>query len=309
MFNKYSFLLILILLVSCSTKTKVLDANETPFKLGVCINEKHIENVFNSRDNSIIEVKVLYQGQIDKNNDLVMEKDAVIKQINKLYPKYNQKGICMLDWEDPILATLQLNQASSKEFIKARNAYIDLIHLVRSLRPNIKLAVYGLPFREYYGRTEKWYNASDNIIPIIKECDIIMPSIYDFHKGHSSGNHEYVNDNVANALRLGKKLNKPVYPVVWHRYHVSNKTVPNHLIPKEEFTGHVRSAINSRYEGEKIKGIVWWGLASDEYFYSHKKLKPIVQEVNNRDIKSYQEKLLKEYGVLILRELHSIPNL
>jgi hypothetical protein len=248
-------------------------------------------------------VKNVFTIGIEGNSFDQLNIQKITAAVKSRYPADSDSGLCALDWEGSELDILKSSPSESPEFKSALNSYIMLLKMVKSLRPNVKWGYYSVPFTTYYKR-ENLKNTNDKIEPLLAKCDAFFPSTYIYYKEGtvSKGDNEaYAKDNVLTALMLAKNMNKPVYPFVWHRYHVSNKTIGLQLIPIDDFTKYINTILSVSYNGYKVAGVVWWG--SDTYYYNVKS-KALVEEMsktNQPDFASYRDDLIIKYGKEILK--------
>jgi len=182
--------------------------------------------------------------------------------IEKILPA-KEEAIIVLDWEGPIMDVLEKgNLKQSQHYTKAANAYNLAYRIVKETRPSSIVGFYRFPIRNYHHRDEAWRSKNRSLEPLLGGFDALFPSVYDFYDTESkaeSRDLDYVMDNVKEALQIGERLGKPVYPFVWHRYHPSNKRKSQMLIPIEEFENHVAAVALTELSGKRVEGIVWWG--------------------------------------------------
>lgn len=111
---------------------------------------------------------------------------------------------------------------------------LQAIAWMKSENPKLQIGVYGFPpMRDYWspvsknaGRIAQWQTANEFLRPIAKQADFLAPSIYTFYPD-VEGWITYATANIAQAKRFGK----PVLPVLWTRYHVSNRFLRHQFIP------------------------------------------------------------------------------
>jgi len=180
-----------------------------------------------------------------------------------------------------------------------------VLKMAKALRPNVKWGFYAIPFTTYYKR-ETIKNNIAKIEQLLLQCDVFFPSLYTPYKEGtiSKGDNEaFATDNVLAALVAAKRMNKPVLPFVWHRYHVSNKAIGLQLIPNDEFKRYLNTILSVNYNGYKVAGLVWWG--SDTYFYNIKS-KALVNEMSTSghpDFATYRDNLIVNYGKEMLKTI------
>jgi hypothetical protein len=229
----------------------------------------------------------------------------ITEAIKSKFPGASDGGIGSLDWEGAALNALYLSPAESPEFKSSLESFLILLKRVKALRPNVKWGFYDIPFATYYKR-ETLKNNIAKIEPLLLQCDVFFPTLYTPYKEGSiskGDNEAFATDNILAALMEAKRLNKPVLPFVWHRYHVSNKAIGLQLIPIDEFKRYLNTILSVNYQGYKVAGLVWWG--SDTYYYNIKS-KALVEEMrgnNQTNFAGYDDNLITNYGKEILKTI------
>src|SRR5690606_22987991 len=185
-------------------------------------------------ENRLNTYKILNQSLFVTNEKVDYNK--LDKILQKKFPTRFTSGILVLNWEGKALDEL-ISQKNIKEFNFYKKQFINALLHVKKKRPNVKVGFYALPFRQYWNIDESFYIKNNALIDILKNQDFLAPSQYVFYidNGSVKGNLNYIQKNVEYALKLGKQLNKPVYPFVWQRVHPSNKCVGEALIPLNIF--------------------------------------------------------------------------
>jgi hyaluronoglucosaminidase len=154
----------------------------------------------------------------------------------------------------------------------AKKLLIDTVAFIKSIRPSLKVGMYGFPTRYYYNG----YNSSagddlraenDALFPLWCSMDALFPSVYQFYNScekpaTSAGNHIYVRSNVVEAVRIAKEIPArcgkngkapPVWVYTWHRYHVAGGLFGPFLCDKDEAMYWEES------QAAGATGIVLWG--------------------------------------------------
>src|SRR5690606_16326726 len=135
-----------------------------------------------------------------------------------------------------------------------------IINVIKKTRPNVKVGVYGLPFKFYYP-SQRQYNANNKLDVLLEQVDYISPSLYfdypDMQRG-ASANRSFLKSNLDYVLSTGIRLNKPVVPFVWHMIHPSNKKFGGDLIDRDELHNHLNFIRNYTVSGRKVAGLLWW---------------------------------------------------
>ncbi len=256
--------------------------------------------------NNIKEVATFDVVSVNSQNYLQVDTAKLFKKIKSHYPNASDAGIASLDWEGKSLVALSQRGPVTPEFQNALDAFLSVLKLAKGLRPNVKWGFYNVPFATYYNRNDSWKQSCANIEPLLKQCDVFFPTLYVPYKDGSikSGDNEsFAKDNILEALTLASNFNKPVLPFVWHRYHVSNKTIGLQLIPIDEFERYLNTILSVNYNGKKVAGLVWWG--SDTYYYNIKSPALIneMSENNQTDFPAYHDNLIIKYGNEMLKTI------
>ena len=135
---------------------------------------------------------------------------------------------------------------------------LDVIAIVRKLRPKAKIAYYGLMIREYWdrygtaaGRENQVLN--DQVLAIHRASDAVLCNLYQFYP-NAAGNREYVRTNILEAKRLARLAGgKPVLAHTWYRYHDSSAS-------RFQFCSQHDLEVQIQYARELgINGVFIWG--------------------------------------------------
>jgi hypothetical protein len=82
-------------------------------------------------------------------------------------------------------------------------------------------------FPEHQAAYASWQSANDFVRDgLASHVDVVFPSLYQFYDD-LPGWEIYAQENIAEARRFGK----PVHPFLWNRYHPSDPTLQNALLP------------------------------------------------------------------------------
>src|SRR5690606_12568763 len=117
------------------------------------------------------------------------------------------------------------NNLNSVRFKNAEKQFIDLLRYIKGVRPNLKIGIYGIPFRTYYPSQLKW-NGDRKFDRLMSMSDIVFPSLYIIYPDKEKGkdaNEQYLKDNLDVAFSYGERFNKPVIPFIWYIVHPNNK--------------------------------------------------------------------------------------
>ena len=210
---------------------------------------------------------------VNPNDEWLLDRSILTSNVEKFVPDPNSEEYIVLNWEGKPYLAIQAGP-SHPDYKRATLQFIEAYDLVKRLRPRTKVGYYGFPIRDYWNRNEKWRAKNTALIPFLKNFDVLYPSIYDFYDsstGRGKGDDAYVRDNIEEAIRMGERMNKPVLPFVWHRYHTSNKKKRLELIPEDEFIAHVSAATSTKVEGRGIAGLVWWSSEYSRFVQANRK--------------------------------------
>lgn len=252
-------------------------------------------------------VQLVGQADIDPEDDLEINYDLLKKRIVQLFPEKNSNGICVLDWEGKGMDALKDTKSMRNEY--ATDRFIDALKFAQVLRPNVQWGYYGLPFREYWKRDSIWSMNCESLYPILNQSDILFPSLYLLYldtEVPEEENEKYLQDNVISALKIGKKLAKPVLPFVWHRISSKHTTLEKGYMSEKEFLHYISQIINVDYKGERVSGIVWWG--NPKYFYQVENRGKLSTRSYKYDETIYLKDLnqfIRTSSISILKELDS----
>jgi hypothetical protein len=241
----------------------------TATNLFVCMGD--LSNTVSSRlhKDRVAVVPLIDARFIDPDGDEEIDSVALVNGIVANYRDPAATGIGILDWEGKTFQCLQQCEAGDKRFIAAVNKYTTILRIAKATRPGVKWGVYYLPFT-FYWQTELRKTANDKVLALLSQCDILLPSLYDYYPDSNihQRNKEYHSDNMSVVLQIADKLRKPVYVFIWNRWHDSNADQGLHAIPVGEFKQHLDWITNTTYNGKKATGLIWFG--ADRYYQKQK---------------------------------------
>ncbi len=153
---------------------------------------------------------------------------------------YQNESIALVRQQHPDWSnSTRIEAEAARQFEAAGLALlIESIRFVRSIRPGLRIGMYGYPRRFYYNGYnssdgDRWRAENDRMYPLICELDGLFPTVYQFYDSRKSSkieaaNREYVRSNVDEAMRLARGApsqcagRRPLVLVyTWHRYHSS----------------------------------------------------------------------------------------
>lgn len=291
-FFKIVLLLFFSLQIHAQKRFVAKTSNSPQLYLALGEYESKIEGFI--KENNIIKVQYLAEGQFLGKEPFTFDSIKLRKEIERAVPNPYENGMAYIDLETYLSEIRDLG-TQIESFQKSIKLYIDVIQFAKKMRPNIKWGYYAIPYTTFWNRSEDFYGKLKKIEPLIKECDILFPSLYVFYDEYdiwvALENKKYVIDNTKEMIKVGQYYNKPVVIFVWHRYHPSNKKFGMESLPEKVFLTHIERIANTTYQGKKVDGIVWWG--ADDYFFRQKE-KGVVKEFkgNEKGYKTFNDKVL-----------------
>ncbi|MBP6755424.1 MAG: hypothetical protein KA210_04690 [Bacteroidia bacterium] len=246
-----------------------------------------------SKDQNILKIQYIDEGQFLGKDSNSFDPLKLKQAIERAVPNPNENGMAYIDLETYI-SDIRDKGTQIESFQKSIKLYIDVIKFAKKMRPNIKWGYYAIPHTIYWNRTQDFYGKLKKIEPLIKECDILFPSLYIFYDEYDKNvtleNEKYVIENTKEMIKVGQYYKKPVIVFVWHRYHPSNEKFGMELLPEKVFLTHIERIAKTTYQGKKVDGIVWWG--ADDYFFRQKE-KGVAKEFKGTDkeYKVYNDKV------------------
>lgn len=228
------------------------------------LKHRYNQKVRNSIDKSNISFKDIYvmtSHKVDPKKNGNINYNEVDKYLNKWFPEKNTEGVLCLDLENKSFKDIRDNTANNQKYKKGIESFVKLIKYIRLSRPNLKLGVYGMPFR-MHSKSHVKRNGNKKLDPVLKLTDYIFPSIYVFYPAKQKGikyNIDYFDNNLNMSFEYAERLNKKVVPFVWYMLHPSNKRFNNEIIPRSEMREYINYLENYKSPQDlEIDGIVWW---------------------------------------------------
>lgn len=207
---------------------------------------------------------------LDPKNKFTFSPTMMDQELRRAYPNQNEAGIAYIDLEAPYLEYLMSSDMNSAEFKKSKKLFLDVLAYVKKARPNVQWGFYYVPFTTYWDRTDSFYSKDERVSDIIKNSDVLFPSIYIFYNkmNFMLENESYIKENTREIIRIGQKYNKKVYPLIMSRYHPSSGKIAYETLNETDFRFYVSTLKNTKYNGKSVDGIMFWN--ADQYFYKTK---------------------------------------
>ncbi|MFV0224103.1 hypothetical protein OBJ96_03195 [Empedobacter falsenii] len=202
---------------------------------------------------------------IDPQKKNTIDLKSLEQGINKKIQDINYSGYVVLDIENKVYQELKSNSKSHVNYKKNIKCFIDMVILVKTLRPNAKVVVYNVPFK-FNSEKQKKYNDFDKLYPLLKVVDAFTPSLYLHYSDKERKDiffDNYVKTNLDLNFEYAEKLNKKVIPFVWYKIHPSNKDYGGTVINKTQYSDYLNLINDYRYKGKKIEKIIYWEPAKE----------------------------------------------
>ncbi|WP_207495318.1 hypothetical protein [Aridibaculum aurantiacum] len=239
---------------------------------------------------------------IDPDGDEIVDSAALVDGITKSFPGVKAKGIGILDWEGKTFDQLKECPVGSVCFNAAIEKFLTVLRIAKATRPNVRWGFYYIPFT-FYWQKDLREPVNNKLIKLLKQCDILLPSLYDFYPDRNihQQNENYHKNNMEVVMKLAHQLKKPVYVFIWHRWHNSNAEEGLQAIPTEEFQQHLGWIVNSGYKGKKPNGVIWF--SAEKYYYQQK---PSAFKEVKGDVQDALDAVFKDYYTIIKTEVKKV---
>ncbi|HMG82327.1 MAG TPA: hypothetical protein VK559_04785, partial [Ferruginibacter sp.] len=282
------FVISLLLSFKCFSQTSGNDS----FNIYVFQNRYTNDDYF--RQHSVFKFyQFLNQGTIDPNKKSEINEKSIQTALARLYPNNDDQGFLSVDLENDTFNNLRLYTPGDPRFNNSIEQFAKLISIIKSFRPNVKVGIYGLPYRIYYPG-QNVQNENQKLDRVLSLYDFISPSLYilypDKEKG-SNANVNYLKLNLQTALEYGKRLNKPVIPFVWYVVAPTNKLYGGEIIDKDQMLSYIATIKNFSWQNQKPKGVIWWE-ASDKGF---KNMVKLPKRLKTNDTSSIKNIIIYDY--------------
>lgn len=291
--KKLLFFFLWVLILGFEIRGQV---NKNSIKICIAGHPRELQEGFDTvlAANNYTWVPIIYENDISPEANGILNVDLFTSRIRSLFPDSLQSGICVLNWEAPVIERLINNDRKSKVYVDQCNEMIKALKIAKQLRPKIKWGYYGLNIQAYYTRSSEWKYNSRAFDPVLKQADILFPSMYKFYPySYTSRDFEYnyAYENILINLQIGQEFSKPVYPFIWPRFHDADTTVGLKSIPDNEWSDHIEFLSKAKFKNKKIDGLVMWTM--DVYFI---RVSPTIKsEIKNEKEETYRQRNLLHY--------------
>lgn len=195
---------------------------------------------------------------IDKTNSGVIDYNLLKQRIEVLYPEQDASTTLVLNLENKIYANLKSKNKNLRQ--KSVAQFVKLVKFVKELRPNLKVGVYGVPFRFNYDFQKKANHLGD-LRPLFKTVDFLAPDLYvSFGKTEQSEQNfiRVVKENLDLYVSAAKLENKPIKVFVWYKIHPYNKKFGGTNVDSERMDVLISTIREKQKEYRKLDGVLWW---------------------------------------------------
>jgi len=164
--------------------------------------------------------------------------------------------IVAIDYEKPYWKELRNYRDLPPERLKEITAvYRDVYAFAKAKRPKARWGFFGIPARQY-AMHEPWKQRIHDLGELLlRHEDVVFLSIYDQFKGDNNGRDlEAIRTYV--ELTLAEAGDRPVYAFARGRY--AGRQIRDEWMPEEEFKADVDAALDARWQGKKLTGVILW---------------------------------------------------
>lgn len=194
------------------------------------------------------------------NRDGVVNAKSIKERLDLYFPANTDGGVVSIDLEGDIMESLKKYPANDKRFKKSEAIYLDMVNIIKTYRPNVKIGIYGMPFR-YFNRGTYKQSDDTKLYTIFSKVDYLSPSFYIQYPEKEKGkehNTEYLKWNLNRLLKISNDVGKPAIPYVWHIVHPVNKKYGGKMMGAPELSIYIDLIKNYDAYGNKVSGILWW---------------------------------------------------
>lgn len=252
---------------------------------------------FIQRNSIFKRIDLIGENKIDPNKNDTFNYKSIEAHLLKLYPKTNAKGVLCINVENKIYQNLKEDNESDN-FIFGIEQFVKMVNFIRKSRPNVKIGIYGIPFRTYY---TSQLRRNKKLDVLLAKTDIIFPSLYLLFPDKQRGeieNNRYLKENLVTAFYYADRLNKPVMPFVWYIVSPNNKQFGGELLGKKEMSRYVNFIRRfTSKKKNKVNAIVWWESSKKSFLEKVKK----ASHLENEKVKLNSTDILIDYSSAINR--------
>lgn len=272
--------------------------------LYIYINNRYYKQstIINIENENIGKYDIITNAFIEPNKDNNIDYEKLKNRVIKLFPEEDKEVLILIDWETKVLFGLKKEQGSDR-FENSVKEFIKVTKYVKSLRPNFKVGIYGLPFKmNNDAQMSKLNDGNNKFDEIFKNVDFIAPSLYldQLDKNSlSKKNKDIIVKTLGESFKYANRLKKPVIPFVWYRIHPKNKKDGLKVLSVQMMEQYLTEIAHFSKEGNKVSGLIWWEPSIDVTTDSEIRQLLLNTEnikMNNKEVSSKRERVLIEYS-------------
>lgn len=190
----------------------------------------------------------------------IIDEGSIKQRLQLYFPNIHDTGVLSIDIEGEIMENLKKYKLSDSRFKKSEEFYLKVIKIIKNYRPNVKVGIYGLPFR-YFDKVG--YKVEDDIKlnKVFKAVDYISPSLYIKYPKKEKGlsfNMDYLSWHLDRSIKISTDYNIDLFPYVWHVVHPVNRKYGGRRLDKDELVQYIKYIKNYRKYNSQVSGILWW---------------------------------------------------
>jgi len=200
------------------------------------------------------------QYYIDPEKKDIIDLENLKKGVNRVIKDVNYSGYIILDIENKVYKELKKETINHKNYKENISMFVEMVEMVKVLRPKAKVGVYGFPFN-FHSASQKKQNNFEKLKPLLKTVDFFAPQIYLYYTTKERSQDffdNYITDNLSLHFEYAGKLNKKVYPFVWYKIHPYNKKYGGNIIEPNLYSTYVNNIKNFRYQGKRVEKVIYW---------------------------------------------------
>ena len=170
------------------------------------------------------------------------------------YARYVMEGTkrLIIDIED---WAYDIRKAPAAEVKETMRKVIQIVDWMKDETPKLAIGMYPFPpITDYWTPNANpfgmggWQKANEFLRPVAERVDFIAPEIYTYYEDRE-GWLKFATANLAESLKFGR----PVTPIVWPRYHVSNEKLKYQMVPGDFWQLQLKTVRESG-----VDGLVLW---------------------------------------------------
>ncbi|WP_330745528.1 hypothetical protein [Chryseobacterium sp. CP-77] len=200
------------------------------------------------------------QHYIDGNKKNIIDLNALTQGINTIIPNKQSTDLIVLDIENKVYQDVKQKSRFDVNYASNIKKLVDMVNLVKKMRPNAKVVLYGVPFNFNYDFQKK-FNDFEKLKPLLKSVDYLAPSLYLMYSNFEKDDgyfKNYITNNLDLNFQMAEKVQKPVLPFIWYKVHPYNKISGGSVVNENLYDTYLKLIKDYSYKGKKVSGIIYW---------------------------------------------------